>query len=44
VHRDLGAALGLINFNIDERINPRLRTFAVVRRSPKSQIRKASAR
>jgi peptide/nickel transport system permease protein len=40
----LGAALGLINFSIDERINPRLRTFAVVRRSPKSQIRKASAR
>lgn len=24
----LGAALGLINFSIDERINPRLRTFA----------------
>jgi peptide/nickel transport system permease protein len=27
----LGAALGLINFSIDERINPRLRTLAVLR-------------
>jgi peptide/nickel transport system permease protein len=29
----LGAALGLINFSIDERINPRLRTAAIARRS-----------
>ncbi|GAA1449168.1 ABC transporter permease [Leifsonia poae] len=27
----LGAALGLINFSIDERINPRLRTAAIVK-------------
>jgi len=29
----VGAALGLINFSIDERINPRLRTLAVIKRS-----------
>ncbi|WP_020075578.1 ABC transporter permease [Cryocola sp. 340MFSha3.1] len=29
----LGAALGLINFSIDERINPRLRTAAIAKRS-----------
>jgi peptide/nickel transport system permease protein len=32
----LGAALGLINFSIDERINPRLRTLATLKRSRKA--------
>jgi peptide/nickel transport system permease protein len=39
----LGAALALINFSIDERINPRLRTLALARRSAKA-MRKAAIR
>lgn len=38
----LGAALGLINFSIDERINPRLRTLAVVKRAKRDASRKAT--
>jgi len=37
----VGAALGLINFSIDERINPRLRTLAVIKRA-KRRERKAA--
>lgn len=33
----LGAALGLINFSIDERINPRLRTAAIVKHARKAK-------
>lgn len=33
----LGAALALINFSIDERINPRLRTLALVRKNDKAR-------
>jgi peptide/nickel transport system permease protein len=39
----LGAALALINFSIDERINPRLRTLALARRNTKA-LRKAAIR
>jgi peptide/nickel transport system permease protein len=39
----LGAALALINFSIDERINPRLRTLALARRNARA-IRKAAIR
>lgn len=39
----LGAALALINFSIDERINPRLRTLALARRNTRA-IRKAGTR
>jgi peptide/nickel transport system permease protein len=35
----LGAALGLINFSIDERINPRLRTLAAFKRAKRDQRR-----
>ncbi|HVX06998.1 ABC transporter permease [Humibacter sp.] len=38
----LGAALGLINFSIDERINPRLRTLAVVKRAKRNATREAT--
>ncbi|GAB3397479.1 ABC transporter permease [Humibacter soli] len=37
----LGAALGLINFSIDERINPHLRTLAVAKRAKRDARRKA---
>lgn len=37
----LGAALALINFSIDERINPRLRTLALAKRSSKA-LRRAN--
>lgn len=39
----LGAALALINFSIDERINPRLRTLALARNNAKA-LRKAARR
>ncbi|OJX75661.1 ABC transporter permease [Leifsonia sp. 71-9] len=39
----LGAALGLINFSIDERINPRLRTAAIAKRSRSSRPKGAAA-
>jgi peptide/nickel transport system permease protein len=39
----LGAALALINFSIDERINPRLRTLALARRNTRA-LRKAGLR
>jgi peptide/nickel transport system permease protein len=39
----VGAALGLINFSIDERINPRLRTLAIVGRNARKVKREAAA-
>jgi peptide/nickel transport system permease protein len=39
----LGAALALINFSIDERINPRLRTLALVRKNKKA-VKKLEAK
>lgn len=39
----LGAALGLINFSIDERINPRLRTAATAKRARAAATRSKGA-
>ena len=39
----LGAALGLINFSIDERINPRLRTAATAKRARAAATRSKRA-